>query len=608
MAEKVLKNEISAEDRQFNRNKWLFSVSGIGRDMSYQLIASFLLTYIQFGMTLTIAQFTTISLLIGIAGRIWDAINDPMMGAIIEGTHMKYGKFRPWILIGALLTGTIIILMFNIQTVFTGWGFVVYMVVMYLLWESAFTMNDIGYWSMLASLSSKKEQRNSATMLTVVFAGIGAFIAQGGISFLYPGNVLAAFRWISVGVAVIFMTMQVVMVVFIRERPRALMEVNEKVSFKQMWQTIKKNDQILWMTLSMLFYNVGSSLLVGLAYNLYYLEIGYDGNAIVFIAIFGVFNILAQVFYPMLSAKLGRKKLQIISIITACFGYLGIALIGWFKFFPFNLITLSIFGIFVFVGQALFYMASIINMTNCVEYNEYKRGERNEAVVSTLRPLMAKFADALKYGIVTLVLIVSAVYGLSQNISTVEAQKGYFDRMTVAEQQAYLDAVGNYLGTGMSDEQLTDLLSKDDVLKGRQISGQYVEAIGDMAIMVKDGDNTVFFAFVKDYKSMSVALDNNKTYTLALKGEINGVEFNVANNHFRDQGDLSMRLWIRAAVTVVPMLFLFAALMVQNKKFIIDEDYYDMMMEEINARKGANSEADETATAEAPAEVTNSEE
>ena len=595
MAEKVMKNEISAEDKQFNRNKWLFSVSGIGRDMSYQLIASFLLTYIQFGMTLTIAQFTTIILLIGVLGRIWDAINDPMMGAIIEGTHMKFGKFRPWILIGALLTGTIIILMFNIQTVFTGWGFVVYMIVMYLLWESAFTMNDIGYWSMLASLSSKKEQRNSATMLTVVFAGVGAFIAQGGISFLYPGNVLSAFRWISIGVAVIFMAMQTIMVVFIKERPRAQMEVNEKVSFKQMWDTIKKNDQILWMTLSMLFYNVGSGLLVGLAYNLYYLEIGYDGNAIVFIAIFGVFNILAQVFYPMLSAKLGRKKLQLISIITACVGYLGIALIGWFSFLPFNLITLSIFGIFVFVGQAMFYMASIINMTNCVEYNEYKRGERNEAVVSTLRPLMAKFADALKYGIVTLVLVASLVYGLSQNISTVEAQKGYFDRMTTTEQVAYLNSINRYLDEldsgDVAADALNEALSKDEVLKGRQISGEYLAAIGDLAIMEKTADGNVFVAFVKDYKDGDLAEGN--TYIFLLSGEVDGKPFNVANDHFRDKGDLSMRLWIRAAVTVMPMLFLFAALMVQNKKFIIDEDYYDMMMEEINARKGKAEEATE---------------
>ena len=402
------------------------------------------------------------------------------------------------------------------------------------------------------------------------------------------------------------------MVVFIRERPRAQMEVNEKVSFKQMWDTIKKNDQILWMTLSMLFYNVGSGLLVGLAYNLYYLEIGYDGSAIVFIAIFGVFNILAQVFYPMLSAKLGRKKLQIISIITACVGYLGIALIGWFNFLPFNLITLSIFGVFVFVGQALFYMASIINMTNCVEYNEYKRGERNEAVVSTLRPLMAKFADALKYGIVTLVLIVSAVYGLSQNISTVEAQKGYFDRMTTTEQVAYIDAINRYLDEldagDVAADVLNEALSKDSVLGGRQISGEYLFAIGDVAVyqtkdadgnVLKDAEGKTITVFIGTVKGFDTSLMNTKceykfelTYTNAA-GEV----VNVANDHFRDKGDLSMRLWIRAAVTVVPMLFLFAALIVQNKKFVIDEDYYDMMMEEIGKRKG-----EATATAETTAE------
>ena len=159
MSEKVLKREISAEDRQFNKNKWLFGVSGIGRDMAYQLIASFLLVYIQFGTTLSVVQFTVISLLIGVVGRVWDAINDPMMGAIIEGTHLKFGKFRPWIFIGAVLTGIIIIVMFNVQSL-VGWGFVAFMAIMYLLWESAFTMNDIGYWSMLASLSAK---RSSAT-------------------------------------------------------------------------------------------------------------------------------------------------------------------------------------------------------------------------------------------------------------------------------------------------------------------------------------------------------------------------------------------------------------------------------------------------------------
>ena len=589
---------VSAEDRQFNRNKWLFGVSGIGRDMSYQLIASFLLTYIQFGMTLSIVQFTTISLLIGVGGRIWDAVNDPMMGAIIEGSHMKFGKFRPWILMGAVLTGAIIIAMFNVQSL-SGWSFVVFMAVMYLLWESAFTMNDIGYWSMLASLSSKKEQRNSATMLTVVFAGVGAFIAQGGISFLYPGNVRQAFRWISIAVALIFVAMQTIMVLFIRERPRAVMEKNEKVSLKQMWDTIRKNDQVLWMTLSMLFYNVGSSLLVGLAYNLYYLEIGYDGNAIVFIAIFGIFNIAAQAFYPKLAQKLGRKKLQTWSIIVACVGYLGIALLGWTNILPFNLITLSIFGVFVFVGQALFYMASIINMTNCVEYNEYKRGERNEAVVSTLRPFMAKFADALKYGIVTLVLTVSMVYGLSQNISTLEVQKGHFDRMeTTAEQVQYIDAVTEYLvmldDPNVDLDEITDLMQNNDALKGKQIAGNYLAALGDVAIMKQTADGTEFVGYLKDMSG--VALDADSKYVMAISGKDgSGNDFNAANDNFKAEGDLSMRLWIRMSVTVAPMIFLLLSLLVQNKKFIIDEDYYDMMLSEIEKRK----QPDEAQTASA---------
>ncbi|MGN1067013.1 MAG: MFS transporter [Candidatus Fimimonas sp.] len=586
-----MKQQLSAEDKQFNRNKWLFGVSGIGRDMSYQLIASFLLTYIQFGMTLSIVQFTTISLLIGVVGRVWDAINDPMMGAIIEGTHMKFGKFRPWILIGALLTGVIIMLMFNVQSL-SGWNFVVFMIVMYLLWETSFTMNDIGYWSMLASLSSKKEQRNSATMLTVVFAGVGAFIAQGGISFLYPGNVQQAFRWISVCVALIFMAMQVIMVLFIKERPRSQMEVNEKVSLKQMWNTIKHNDQVLWMTLSMLFYNVGSSLLVGLAYNLYYLEIGYDGNAIVFIAIFGIFNIGAQLFYPALVRKLGRKKLQKLSIFLACFGYLGIALLGWWPaVLPFNLVTLSIFGVLVFVGQALFYMASIINMTNCVEYNEYKRGERNEAVVSTLRPFMAKFADALKYGIVTLVLTVSMVYGLSQNISTLEVQKGHFDRMTSAQQTAYLHSVTDFYSQLTDDTdfaQMTEEMQKDAALAGKQLNATYLHALGDAAVLEKTSDGTNFVGFVKDLSSVS--LEENKNYVLALSGvDASGNAFNAANQNFKASGNTSMRLWVRAGVSVLPMIFLLISLLIQNKKFIIDEDYYDMMLAEIEKRKAEHA-------------------
>ena len=237
MAEAVVKNEISAEDRQFNKNKWLFSVSGIGRDMSYQLIAAFLLTYIQFGMTLSIAQFTTLSLLIGVLGRVWDAINDPVMGAIIEGSHMKFGKFRPWILIGAVLTGLIIILMFNVQSL-TGWGFVVFMIVVYLLWETTFTMNDIGYWGAIPSLSRDRKKRDQLTSLTIFFAGIGSGAIALFVGVFSPGNILTAYTIYSIVACVSMIGCQAMVCWKVKEGPRDDAPKPEEGSLKKTFKII----------------------------------------------------------------------------------------------------------------------------------------------------------------------------------------------------------------------------------------------------------------------------------------------------------------------------------------------------------------------------------
>ncbi len=602
---------LSAEDRQFRRNKWLFGVSGIGRDMAYQLIGSFLLTYIQYGVSMTAEQFLTISLLIGVVGRIWDAVNDPLMGAIIEGSHMKMGKFRPWILIGAVSTGVMILAMFNLPQGLSGWAFVVIMGILYLLWESSFTMNDIGYWSMLASLSSKKEQRNSATMLTVVFAGIGAFVAQGLISFFSPGNVRTSYSVNSIIIVATFVIMQTLMVLFIKERPRSEMEVNEKVSLKHMWKTIKNNDQVLWMTLSLLFYSVGSGLLVSLAYNLYYLEIGYNGQTILFIVVFGVVNTATQAFYPMLAKKFTRRQIQKYSIITSCVGYLGVALLGWFDFLPFNLLTLSLFGVLVFGGQALFYMASIINITNCVEYNEYKSGERNEAVVSTLRPFVAKMADALKMAVTTIVLIVSGVYMLSQNVSSMEVQKKFFDdKATNRDQKVeYVTKLQEYHAAyelaidGKSEEEIAEIqkeydkkLENDEALKDYQITAQYMDVLLDMYLGTEDSNGTETLStnalgnYIRLGDADAVVYITDSSVAIIREGDVN-----VADEHFHTPAvqDVSKRLWLRVAVSVLPAGLLLVALFIQNKKFVITEDYYDMMMVEIEKRNGENQLSEE---------------
>ena len=587
--------------KQFERNKWFFTTSGIGRDLSYNLISTFLLVYIQFGVSLTLAQFTTLSFVIGVGGRIWDALNDPIMGAIIEGSHLKAGKFRPWILLGALTCGIVIMLMFGIQSI-AGWKFVVFMSIMYLLWESTFTVNDISYWAMLPSLSSDKKERNTLTALTVLFAGIGAIISQGVTPILTVGDARAGYRTVAIATALIFMASQLMTFLFVKEPPRRGSEKQASISLKKMWQTIIRNDQILWMTLSQLYYNVGSNLLVVLSANLLYLEIGYNGTLYFYVVVaYGLTMVGANALYPLLVGKLGRKKLQNVSIGAAIIGYIVIAAMGWTSFFPFNIWLLCAFCILVSAGQSLFYMTCIINMANCVEYNDFKYGERNEAVVSTLRPFMAKFASAMHTLLVTLVLTISGAFLLSQSISTLETQRDFFDRMDESGQAYYITEIKGYLeeldgitsDTPEYDAALETIaaeISANEVMNKYQLDSKYVPAM-DVAMVVKttkDGE-AIELGRLGEFDTAQMVNDGSK-YSLVIDDLKSGQE-SAANLKFRDQSTLSMRIWIRAAITIIPIILLLASLYTQRRKFVIDEDYYDSMLCEINRRKEENGQS-----------------
>ena len=178
-------------------------------------------------------------------------------------------------------------------------------------------------------------------------------------------------------------------------------------------------------------------------------------------------------------------------------------------------------------------------------------------------------------------------------------QKGHFDRLeTTAQQIEYVDKVTDYLVLVQQDganlEELTTAMQSDGILKGKQLDARYLSALGDVAIMQKTEDgSTVFVGFVRDM-TQNVPMDENKNYTMVISGtDADGVPFNAANDNFKDDGDISMRLWIRIAVTIVPAVFLLLSLLVQNKKFIIDEKYYDMMLEEIEKRKNASAQQNE---------------
>ena len=109
------------EQRLQKRNMIMYPLGTVGRDMVYCLVTNFLLTYILFTKGLTSAQLGAVTAIM-VAARVFDALNDPVMGNIIENTRSRWGKFKPWLLVGMVLTSFVVYMVFS--TKLKGWSFI----------------------------------------------------------------------------------------------------------------------------------------------------------------------------------------------------------------------------------------------------------------------------------------------------------------------------------------------------------------------------------------------------------------------------------------------------------------------------------------------------
>ena len=414
------------KDKTFTRNKWIFSTSGIGRDMSYALFSQFLLTYILYTRNVTTSQFVTIGAVLT-ACRIWDALNDPIMGGIVEATRTRFGKFKPWIFIGCITNSAVLIAMFSNRL--EGWNFVYLFVALYLLWDITYTMNDIGYWSMMPSLAKEADKRNQIASMTNLFSGLGAVLGTGLIpvltagSYAIGGNSITAYKWMSIIIAAAFIICQGYCCLGVKEERNYKAEKEERIGLKKIFTVIFKNDQLLWATLVTLLTYLMSAILTAFAANYIYLQFGYSGLKVtLFTAFYAISTAILMLFFPKLSKKYKRAEALKISMIISIIGYLAFIIGGTIIPLAYRMPFLCASVFVVGLGQNWFSMIVMIIFTNTIEYNEYKTGSRDEALIFSLRPFMSKMSSALQQVIVTLVYLAIGMTTLTNKISDFEQQ------------------------------------------------------------------------------------------------------------------------------------------------------------------------------------------
>ena len=152
------------------KEKLAYGLGAVGKDMVYMLSASYVLYYFQAVMGVSALAMGFILL----AARVFDAFNDPIMGVVVAKTKTRWGKFRPWLLIGTITNAVILIVMFSAPPSLDGAGLVAYAAVTYILWGITYTMMDIPYWSMIPAFTEGGKEREGLTTLARSAAGVGS--------------------------------------------------------------------------------------------------------------------------------------------------------------------------------------------------------------------------------------------------------------------------------------------------------------------------------------------------------------------------------------------------------------------------------------------------
>ena len=456
--------------------RWFYPFSGIFRDACYALVGSFLLQYaitsgvLSSDSTTFATQYLVITIAMMVA-LVWDGINDPIMGFIVEKVHFKLGKFKPWILIGAIGNTLAVILLFLVRPA-NSWVFVALMIVFYVLWDTFFTMNDIGYWAMLPSLSNDDQERATLTSRVTICAAIGGFIMTAAATLLPTmfgassgKGAAVVYAVMAVVVSLLFLASQAVVFFFCQEKARDLKqeEASEKSSLVDLFKVVGKNPQVRFVVIAMFLYYLASGVLTGgIGLNYYYLSTGYGsssgGFVVTLISVFYVVAMIAsQALYPVIAKKISKQKILSIATIVTLVGAVGFFL-TCFPLFgdkPLSLMLNSytpeygapmdfgwalgglmfcnyLFPFVFFFGAGLVYMVILVMFQDSIDHNEYEFGERKESVISAWRPLDVKLGSALLRGFQYLIFLTAGVMTTVDGISTAEGKlnSGEYDPET----------------------------------------------------------------------------------------------------------------------------------------------------------------------------------
>ena len=394
--------------KQILRNKICFGLGTIGRDALYSLVSMYLMVHLTDVVTFTDGGLAAIGIMLTMFG-IFDAVIDPFVGAIIDNTKTRWGKYKPWILVGMIGTAVLASLMFH-DFEMSETAHIVLLGVTYLLFSIFFSLNDIAYWSLMPAISKDQRVREGVGSFARICANIGMF----AMVLLYPsmegifrgmgfnGSLRTPFFVFAIAAAGVMCLFQIVTLFGVNEE-RAQLETVERTTLKDLFRALFKNDQLLVAAISMALFMIGYCTTT--SFGTYYFDYAYgDGGVyIIFAAVLAVAQLSALMLFPLFRKKFSRHQLYVGSTVAVTVAYILFFLS--FEWLPIIVVA----GLLLFFAQAFIQLLMLLFLADSIEYGEWKLGKRNEAASFAVQPFVNQIGGAISRGVLALTLIVSGI-------------------------------------------------------------------------------------------------------------------------------------------------------------------------------------------------------
>jgi sugar (glycoside-pentoside-hexuronide) transporter len=353
--------------------------------------------------------------IIFLVARVWDAVNDPMFGVIVDKAHLKGGKFKPWIAISTFLIPVASVVIFAMPENLDMGGKIAYAAATYILWGMLYTVCDVPIFALATAMTNNIRERT----VLIAIGRVAAIAAMVVISVAIMPVVLAR-GWLTAMIIFSIAAFIIMLPVSIFAKERFVDQNAPAVTLKDIFGCLLNNKYLLIFYLGNIVFNLTNTAMSTGNYVAKYFLGGEHMISPLMLTYIGPM-LLVGIVLPGINKKADKFHLYMAGI----FIYIVFSIAGYFagyRSIPLYFVLAALRGVGLGFTMTMVFMFA----ADCVEYGQFKSGRRAEGITFSIQTFATKMTSALSGALGGIALSMIGYNGAAETLSEA-TQKGLWN-------------------------------------------------------------------------------------------------------------------------------------------------------------------------------------